>query len=394
MLDYDPFSHEVMQDPWPFYARLRAESPVYYLEKYDTWFLSRFEDIWNSTKNDVFTAERGVSPEMVLLKAAPPPEPVFSMLDMPRQRAYRRLLVPPYTRRRVAEWEARVRAIVRETLDPLLAKQRFDVYEDLANPVATRVIGDLIGLPAAEAMPLRELVGTLFRRTPGQVGTSPEGEQAHLRLMTRITEIIGDRAKRGDDGGEDHIAVMLRAEVEGQAMTQSMIAAAVFTMLVTGGEVVPLAVANTAYYLWQQPDQRRQLVEDPSLVPHAFAEALRYDQPTNLLGRFVAREVQLRGARLRPGQGVMFLWASGNRDEHEFERADAFDISRRPRRSLSYGHGIHKCIGEHLGNLEGRLILEELLAAAPEYEVDAGGTERAYSEFLHGYRAVPIETSR
>jgi len=394
VLDYDPFSHEVMEDPWPFYTRLRSESPVYYLEKYDTWFLSRFEDIWNSTKNDVFTAERGVSPEMVLLKAAPPPEPVFSMLDMPRQRDYRRLLVPPYMRRRVAEWETRVRAIVRETLDPLLAKQRFDVYADLADPVATRVIGDLIGLPTAQAMPLRELVGTLFRRTPGQVGTSPEGEQARVGLMTQIMEIVGDRAKRGDDGGKDHIAVMLRTEVEGKAMTHSMIAAAVFTMLVTGAEVVPLAVANTAYYLWQQPDQRRQLVEDPSLVPHAFAESLRYDQPTNLLGRFVAREVELRGERLRPGQGVMFLWASGNRDEHEFERADTFDISRRPRRSLSYGHGIHKCIGEHLGNLEGRLILEELLAAAPGYEVDAGGTERAYSEFLHGYRAVPIETSR
>lgn len=390
MIDYDPFSDAVMRDPWPFYARLRAEQPVFYSEPYDTWFLSRFEDIWNSTKNDVFTAERGVTPEMVLLKAAPPPEPVFSMLDMPRQRDYRRLLAAPYTKRRISEMAPRIRAIVKETLDPLLERASFDVYADLADPVGTHVIGELIGLPPDEAMPLRGLVDTLFRRQPGQAGTSPEGEEARARLITRIMEIIAARAKRGETGNEDHIGAMLRAEVEGRAPTHSMIAAAAFTMLVTGAEVLPLAVANTAYYLWQHPDQRRQVLEDPSLVGHAFAESLRYDQPTNLLGRFVARDLELRGQRLRTGQGVMFLWSSGNRDELEFERADEFDIARRPRRSLSYGHGIHKCIGEHLGNLEGRLILEALLAAAPLYEVDTNGATRAYSEFLHGYRSVPV----
>jgi cytochrome P450 len=102
MIDYDPFSDAVMRDPWPFYAQLRREAPVHYLEQYDTWFLSRFEDIWQSTTRDVFTAERGVTPEMVMLKAAPPPEPVFSMLDLPRQRDYRRMLAPPYGRHAIA----------------------------------------------------------------------------------------------------------------------------------------------------------------------------------------------------------------------------------------------------------------------------------------------------
>ena len=133
-----------------------------------------------------------------------------------------------------------------------------------------------------------------------------------------------------------------------------------------------------------------KITADPELIPHAFAESLRYDQPTNLLGRFVKSEVDMRGQRLLSGQGVMFLWASGNRDENEFERADCFDITRRPRRSLSYGHGIHKCIGAHLANLEGRVMLEEILAAAPDYEVGTGA-ERSYSEFLHGYHRMPIE---
>ena len=137
--------------------------------------------------------------------------------------------------------------------------------------------------------------------------------------------------------------------------------------------------------------RRRDIVADHEQLPHAFAESLRYDQPTNLLGRFVKEPVEIRGQKLQPGQGVMFLWASGNRDEEEFERANHFDITRRPRRSLSFGHGAHKCIGEHLGNLEGRVLLEEILRVAPEYEVDAAKASRVYSEFLHGYDCVPIE---
>ena len=165
----------------------------------------------------------------------------------------------------------------------------------------------------------------------------------------------------------------------------------VFVMMVTGSEVLPLAVANTIYYLWSHPEQRRRVQQDLGLVPHAFAESLRYDQPTNLLGRRLMKDTQVQGQSLRAGQGVMFLWASGNRDELEFDEADRFDIDRRPRRSLSYGHGIHQCIGERLGNLEGRVLLEEILAAAPDFEVRPEGVERNYGEFLHGHHKMPIE---
>ena len=157
-----------------------------------------------------------------------------------------------------------------------------------------------------------------------------------------------------------------------------------------GVEVVPLSVANTILYLGRHPDQRRSLVEDPSRIPFAYDESLRYDQPTNLLGRTVKDPVEIRGQKLLPGQGVMFLWASGNRDEEEFPEADRFDVHRRPPRTLSFGHGAHKCIGEHLGLLEGRILLEEILAMAPEYEVDESGAQRVYGEFLHGYHRMPI----
>ena len=391
-LDYDPFSDAVMRDPWPFYAELRREAPVFYLEKYDTWFLSCFEDIRASTTNDVFSAEQGVTPEMVMLKQPPAPDPVFSMMDMPRQRDYRRVFVPRYTKRAVGEMEDAIRARTRTLLEPLVEQGSFDVYRDLANPLATLTIAELIGLPEEEALDLRAQVEAFFARQPGQIGTTAANDEARIALLTRVGEIVYERQMAGEAGcaGDDHISVLIRTEIEGERLGIASIVAAIYTMLVTGAEVVPLSVANTAYYLAKRPDQRARIVADPTLIPHAFAESLRYDQPTNLLGRTVRDPVEIRGKRLEPGSGVMFLWASGNRDEAEFDHADVFDVDRRPKRSLSYGHGAHKCIGEHLGHLEGRILLEELLRVAPDYSVDSGGAERVYSEFLHGYHRMPI----
>ncbi len=391
MIEYDPFSDAVMRDPWPYYAQLRREAPVFHHEKYDAWFLSKFEDIRACTTNDVFTAERGVTPEMVLLKAPPPPDPVFSMLDLPRQRDYRRMFVPRYTKNAVAALEPAIRAKTRARLRPLAERGGFDVYRDLADPVATEVIAELAGLPADEAFEMRAQIARYFVRQPGQIGTTPENEAARLAIVTRLAEIVVAKMESGDHAGDDHLSVMLRTPAEGAPLSIGSMVATLYTWLVTGVEVVPLSGANTILMLARHPDQRRSLVADPGLIPFAYDESLRYDQPTNLLGRFVKEPVLIRGAKLQPGQGVMFLWASGNRDEEEFPRADEFDITRRPPRSLSFGHGAHKCIGEHLGRLEGRILLEEILALAPEYAVDEAGVRRTYGEFLHGHHVMPIE---
>ncbi|MDC1295851.1 cytochrome P450 [Myxococcota bacterium] len=388
--DYDPYTDAVMRDPWPFYAALRRDSPVHYLEQYDTWFLSRFEDIWQATTQDMFTAERGVTPEMVLLKRPPAEDPVFSMLDVPRQRDYRRMLAPRYTRRATNELETFVRTEARALIEPLAANGAFDVYTDYAAPLSARVIGHLIGLPTDLSLQFAQLVEAHFRRHSGQVGASDVNNAAMAELMPALMTFIEEQRGKVSEDDTTHIAALLNNEAEGKPLSLGSIVATLFTLLVTGIEVVPLAVANTAVYLAKHPDQRSQLVKDPRLIPLAFDESLRYDQPTNLLGRVVKQEVTIGEKTLRAGQGVMFLWASGNRDEAEFDNADQFDITRRPRRSLSYGHGVHKCIGEHLGRLEGRVLLEELLQVAPAYTCGEGAT-RVYSEFLHGYHRVPIE---
>lgn len=391
MIEYDPYSHEVMSNPWPFYARLREEAPAYYLEKYDCWFLSRFDDIWDAaTKPDVFTVEQGVTPAQVLLKEPPPPAS-FLTLDMPRHKLYRGLINAPYKRGAVGRKEPHVREAVRELLGPLAEQGSFDVCRDLAMPLATRTIGEMIGISAEDADALHQDIALLLAREAGQVGTSPEGGAAVERLMGRVAGIVMAKMESPDDGAEDHLSTWVRSRPEGQAMSVEELCGNVFGMMVTGTEVLPLAVANTMLYLARHPDQRRRVQADRELVPHAFAESLRYDQPTNLLGRRLRQDTEVQGQALREGSGVMFLWASANRDELEFEHADRFDIDRRPRRTLSYGHGIHKCIGEHLAKLEGHVLLEEILKAAPDFEVVEDGVHRTYSEFLHGHDRMPIE---
>lgn len=385
---YDPFDHEVMLDPWPVYAALRREKPVYYIEKYDCWALARFEDVWKaSLDHEAFSAVEGTSPPQILLREPSPR--TFLTMDLPEHRRHRALISKRYTRSAMAALEPSVRELVRETLRPLLERGAFDVYADLANRVATLVTAGLLGIDRDEALELRSWIDGFFHREPRQQGSNARNLEFGERIAARLADLI-ERGRRTPRGGDDHISVWLRAEVDGARLSDEQVAGNIYAIMVTGSEVVPLAVANTVVFLHQHPEERARVLEDASLVPHAFAESLRYDQPTNLLGRRVTRDAEIGGEKLHPGQGLLFLFACANRDEREFEAADRFDIARRPRRNLSYGHGIHKCLGEHMGRMLGRVMLEELLPRIPAYEVDLARARRLYGEFLSGYHQVPI----
>ena len=164
------------------------------------------------------------------------------------------------------------------------------------------------------------------------------------------------------------------------------IAAELHTIMVTASETTELAVAGTVYYLSRDRVQLDEVLADRSLVPWAFAETVRYDHPTNMLCRSVRADmVDVGGKTLRHGQGVLLLWASANRDEAVFPDADRYDVHRRPGRTLLFGHGQHKCLGEHLAMRVGSALLDELLVRVADYEVDEAGCGRLYGEFLKGY---------
>jgi cytochrome P450 len=201
-------------------------------------------------------------------------------------------------------------------------------------------------------------------------------------------------ARRDPDRATGALATLVRAEVEGRALTDEEVAAEVHTLMVTGSDTTEFGVAAALYYLHKNGHAQQQVLDDPSLAAAAFAEALRYDHPTEMLCRTVVKEVLVGGKALQAGQGVLLLWASANRDEAEFPKADDFDIHRRYERSLLFGHGQHKCIGEHIGMQMGTIMLHELIASIRSYAVDVDRVGRRCGEFLKGFNRMPIAVTR
>lgn len=386
-VDYDPYSDAAMRDPHPIYARLRAESPVHYLAKYDCWALARFADVYAATLDaESFSARSGTAPGQVL-RRDPAPH-TFMTMDLPEHRVHRGLISSRYGRAAVAGLEPRVRAVAREELATHARSGELDAYA-WANRVAIWLGAELLGIERDDAEQLRAWIDGFFAREPGQAGPGPANFACAGRVSARLAEIVSAR-RASARHGDDHLSTWLSARVDGRGLTDEEIVANLYSMLVVATETVPAALANTVALLAAHPDALARVLADPSRIPAAWAESLRVDQPTNLLGRRVIRDVEMGGQKLRAGQGLLLLWASATRDEAEFPDAARFDLHRRPTRSLSFGHGIHKCLGEHLANLEGRVLLEEFFALAGGFRVDWPRAARMYGEFLCGYRQLPI----
>lgn len=386
--DYNPFSEAFQADPWPVYRRMRAEDPAYYIEELDAWALSRFDDVWQaSMERSAYTATRGTSTD-ALLRDGPAPPATFLFMDPPLHRQHRDLISGPYQKDAAALREDTIRALTRELLAPALQQGELDVYA-LSSRVALYTIADFIGLERADIEHIRALIDVFYRREPGIAGTTPNGLQAFAEARSYILQLIG-RYRRNPAPASSHIHTWLNAAVNGATMSDEDIYFSIFAFVITGSDTLPLTTAGTIYYLSQHPEQLAEVRADPALIPFAFAETTRYDQATNVLGRTLLHDIELHGKTLRKGCPVLFLYASANRDEREFEAPDEYRIARRPRRTLSFGAGLHVCLGQHLARLEGKIILEELLAAIPAFEVDSARCRRVFGEFLQGYCQVPI----
>lgn len=382
-----------MLDPQPLYAMLREHDPVHYMEKYNAWALASFDAVWQTCSDTAsFSVRRGQIPNQILL-GEPAANLTFPELDPPEHRLRRRVFSSHYTRDAAAHDAASIRSITREVLDTLLLSDRFDTYDDYAGVITSRFAADKAGVPQSDSQDLRRLLHRAIERTPGQRGGSDDNQQAMGQVFGYLMDLIG-ACRDGRAHPTGLLAELLTARVDGAPLGDDQIAAELHTLLVTGSETTEFSVAAALYYLAREPQQKSEVLLDPSLAGAAFAEAVRYDHPTDVLCRVVRRDVIVGGKTLRQGQGVLLLWGSANRDEREFPQADRFDIHRRYERSLLFGHGQHKCIGEHIGMRMGTIILQELLGAIADYEVDIDGVRRRRGEFLKGFNAMPIVITR
>lgn len=389
-VDYDPFSHEAMKDPHPIYDQLRTEGGPVFMEKHNAWALARFEDVWEASskqeKNITFSA--GQTPEQVLLGGPVPP--TFMTMDAPEHRQWRGLIREEYTPDGVKVNAERIRTLVREMLEPLLAKGEMDIYRDLANRVTCINAGYMLGLPPEDAETWRDLIDGMLEREEGQVGGGSDVNQASAgQLFGYFGQYIAD-LRQHPEKASGHTKTYMEAEIDGRKLVDEELVAYLFSLLVTGSETTPITVAGTLYYLNQNAVQKAEVVADPIKVRQAFIETLRIDQPTNMLARKASADFELNGAQIKAGQGLLYLYASANRDEAEFENADQFDMHRETKRDLSFGRGGHKCLGLHMGTLMGCIILEELIAAIGDFEIVEDQCERLYGEHLSGFGKVVI----
>ena len=389
MVDYDPFSEEVMTHPHPIYRRLRDEAPAYFIEKYNAWALSRFQDIWDASMDaESYSTEQGTTPAQLLTRVQPV-TPMINLMDPPRHTELRAQIRSFFLPGAVAKLEPRVRELAGTRLRDFCERGECDVVGDFTAHVSVNVACWISGFPVEDIPMLNALVQRFFAREEGVTGMTADGVAALMEMNGYFAELSRTRRKRPVDEA-NILNAFLNGEVGGSKISDEDLGSHLSMLLIGGSETFPKVFANSTWRLWEHPEQRAELARDVDLIPDAFMELLRYDMPTQFLGRTLLRDVQIQGQTLRKGQVVLFLYPSGNRDEREFPNPDVLDIKRKPMRILSFGHGTHTCLGMHVAKLEGKICLELLLQHMPEYEVQLEKAERIRTEFVQGFLSLPI----
>ncbi|NMO88257.1 cytochrome P450 [Actinomycetospora sp. TBRC 11914] len=407
--DYDPFSPAVMADPLAFYRRLRDESPVHYLPAYDTFAISRFDDVYAvlGDMSGTFVSSESSLPSPSTLRthnggpvADPPTDPLGSanMFGSPVYETVRHASAGPLRAGQVRALADVVRDLACTRLDELLDRGGpFDLAQEYGGRVAAGMICHLLALPPELADDVLDVVNS-------STGTnSGDGGLDKVKLFTRSLEILVPAVARHRAGDVDEgapwrsrmIDGLLDLEFQGRRLDDREIATNLVCIFVGGTETVPKVTAHGLWELARHPDQLAAVRADPTTtLPMAREEFLRYCAPAQWFLRTVREPVEIGGVAVRPGQRVMSLIASANRDPREFDDPDAFRWNRPIPRQLSFGRGQHFCVGAHLARLEMVVLAEEFLARVGDYAVDEARAQRHPSSFQWGWGSVPVEAAR
>ncbi|MDQ1533239.1 MAG: hypothetical protein QOF28_1000 [Actinomycetota bacterium] len=390
-LYWDPYDAELDDDPYGVWARLRDDAPVYRNDRYDFWALSRFDDVEAAHRDPLtYSSARGTVLENMGTDMSALGMMIF--LDPPQHTRLRSFMSRALTPRRVAALEDRVRALCAELLDPMVKRGRFDYVQEFAAQLPSRVISSLMGVPPEDQEEQRRLVDAMFHIEPG-VGTMNEAAgAAGLALIAYLSDLVEKRTAHPRD---DMVSDLIRAEItDDDGRTQRLTADECmrFALLLysAGTETVAKLLGNAAFVLSQHPAQRADLVANPELIPNAVEELLRFEAPSPVQGRWTTRDVSLHGVHVPRNSKVLLLTASAGRDERAFPDPDRFDVRRKMQHHLSFGYGVHFCLGAALARLEGRVALEETLKRFPTWELDPAAVTRVHTSTVRGYREVTI----
>ena len=385
---YDPYDVDIYADPYPVFRRLREEAPLYYNERYDFYALSRFHDVESSlVDHATFSSARGSVLEAIKSNF-PVPKGFFIMEDPPVHTAHRGLLARVFTPRKMDALEPQIRQYCGDLLDPLVGGDRIDFVADLGAKLPMRVIGMLLGIPEQDQEEIRQRADARLHREAGQPAQYTAGRFTDESFFG---EYLDWRVQHPSD---DLMTELVESEFEDETgetrrLTREEILTFVNVLASAGNETTNRLIGWTGKVLGDHADQRRELADDRSLIPNAIEEILRFEPPSINGCRTVARDVELYGQTVPAGTPVMLLRGAANRDHRAFPPdGDCFDIHRTIGHHLSFGYGIHFCLGAALARVEGRVVLDEVLTCFPEWEVDLDHAELD-SSVVRGWKTLP-----
>jgi cytochrome P450 len=389
---YDPFDFEIDTDPYPVWKRLREERPLYYNERYDFYALSRFDDVERALVDwRTYSSAKGTILELIKSGMEIPRGSII-FEDPPDHDLYRGLLSRVFTPRKMGAIEPKVREFCARSLDPLVGTGGFDFIRDLGAQMPMRTIGMLLGIPERDQEALRDRIDEGLRL---EEGTMPEMKLDRGQDQSEaFAEYMDWRAEHPSD---DLMTELLQAEFEDaegvrRRLTRDELLGYVNLLAAAGNETTTRLIGWTGKVLAEHPDERRELVEDRSLVANAIEELLRFEPPSPVQARYVTEDVEHHGVAVPQGSAILLLNASGNRDERKFPDGDRFDIHRRIDHHLAFGYGTHFCLGAALARLEGRVALDEVLTRFPTWEVDWDNAVQARTSTVRGWESFPVLT--
>jgi cytochrome P450 len=383
-MELNPFDYDFHEDPYPTYAWLREEAPVYHNTELGFYALSRFDDVLAGLHDPAtYTSNHGVALE------DDPDGPAGSMihLDPPKHTEMRKLVARRFTPRRIAELEPQIRSWTRTLLDGLDGRDAFDVVRDYSALLPATVIASMLGIPPEQHDDVRLWTDDFLHREAGVADIPRAAIEAQGKLVMLSATVAAARRAHPTD---DLLSLLVQVEFEGRPLTDAEIIGMCILLISGGHETTAKLIANGVRLFGAHPSQRAELITGDTPMASAVEELLRYTSPTQYMARTTTRPVELHGTTIPAGEKVLLLLGSGNRDPREFDAPDVFDVHRPNTRILALGHGAHVCLGAAVVRLEARVALEEFLGRYPEYDVDESGVEYMHSGNVQGPSSVPV----
>jgi cytochrome P450 len=384
---WNPYDRAIYASPYEAYRRLREEAPIYHDEEHDFFAVSRYEDVKRVLRDrETFTSLRGDLLE--LLKADfEMPSGMFIYEEAPEHTIHRGLMTRVFTPKRMAALEPAMRAYCAAALDPFLGEGKFDFVANLGAEMPMRVIGMLLGIPEQEQKRIqRYLNEAIVSNESGVMSASRDTMSGEI-----FAEYVDWRVKNPSD---DLMTQLLHTEFtdekgERKTLRRDQVLIFVNILAGAGNDTTNRLIGWIGKTLADHPDQRRDIYQNRALIPQAIEEVLRFEPPPYQVARYVERDAEFHGVTVPAGSAIVALPAAANRDQRVFGNGDDFNIHRDRQANLSFGFGLHSCLGNVLARSEGRVALDEILKRFPEWEIDIDKVQLASTTGVRGWDAMP-----